>query len=180
VKVIQGALNERRPTPIEEAYAHFRLDRQGMPVSPGTLRLYEHTVGRFLRWLRERHPEVRRFEDLEVVVVREYRAELAARPGLRGKQIQPETLSGADRAMRTFFRWASAEGYLVASRILQLAKVRVPWKEPTLFHLVQLREILAACNPAVPQEALAVRILIGSGVALRGARRARVITEPFR
>src|SRR5205823_4538633 len=38
------------------------------------------------------------------------------------------------------------------------------WKEPTLFHIVQLREILAACNPAVPQEALAVRILIGSGV----------------
>ena len=79
MKVIQGALQERRPTRIEEAYAHFRLDRQGMPVSPGTLRLYEHTVGRFLRWLRERHPEVRRFEDLDVVVVREYRAELAER-----------------------------------------------------------------------------------------------------
>jgi integrase len=164
MRVIEGALNERRSTPLEEAYAHFRMDRQGMPVSPATLRLYEHTIGRFLRWLREHHPEVPRFEDLDVFVVRQYRAELAARPGLRGREIQPETLSGADRALRTFFRWAAAEGYPVAPRILQLPKVRVPWKEPTLFHLRQMREIAAACNPRLPQEALAVRILVGAGV----------------
>ena len=142
-----GAVSDRRTTPLEEAYAHFRLDRQGLPVSPATLRLYEHTIGRFLRWVRSEHPDVRRFEELDVVVVREYRAALAARPGLRGKPIQPETLSGSDRALRTFFRWASAEGYPVAERILTLPKVRVPWKEPTLFHIRQQREILAACNP---------------------------------
>ena len=164
MRVIQGAAAERRTTPLEEAYAHFRLDRQGLPVSPATLRLYEHTIGRFLRWVRSEHPEVRRFEDLDVVVVRQYRADLAARPGLRGKPIQPETLSGSDRALRTFFRWASAEGYPVAPRILALPKVRVPWKEPTLFHVRQLREILAACNPKLPQEALAVRLLVGAGV----------------
>jgi integrase len=44
------------------------------------------------------------------------------------------------------------------------AEVRVPWKEPTLFHINQLRSILAACNPQRPQEALAVRILVGAGV----------------
>jgi len=147
MRVIQGTAAERRTTPLEEAYAHFRLDWQGLPVSPATLRLYEHTIGRFLRWVRVEHADVRRFEDLSVVVVREYRAALAARSGLRGKPIQPETLSGSDRALRTFFRWASAEGYPVAERILTLPKVRVPWKEPTLFHIRQLREILAACNP---------------------------------
>ena len=47
---------------------------------------------------------MRRFEDLDVVIVREYRAAPAARPGLRGKPIQPETLRGSDRALRTFFR----------------------------------------------------------------------------
>ena len=72
MRVIEGALNERRSTPLEEAYAHFRLDRQGMPVSPATLRLYEHTIGRFLRWLCEHHAQVRRFEDLDVFVVRRY------------------------------------------------------------------------------------------------------------
>jgi integrase len=164
LRVISGLAAERRTTPLEEAYAHFRLDRQGLPVSPATLRLYEHTIGRFLRWVRSERPDVRRFEDLDVVVVRQYRADLAARPGLRGRPIQPETLSGSDRALRTFFRWASAEGYPVADRILALPKVRVPWKEPTLFHIRQLREILAACNPRLPQEALAVRLLVGAGV----------------
>ena len=91
LRVISGAVSDRRTTPLEEAYAHFRLDRQGLPVSPATLRLYEHTIGRFLRWVRSERPEVRRFEDLDVVVVRQYRAALAARPGLRGKPIQPET-----------------------------------------------------------------------------------------
>jgi integrase len=107
---------------------------------------------------------VRRFEDLDVVVVRQYRAEMAERPGLHGKTLTPETLSGADRSTRTFFRWAVAEGYPVAPRILQMPKVRVPWKEPTLFHINQLRSILAACNPHRAQEALAVRILVGAGV----------------
>jgi integrase len=163
MKVIQGALQERRPTPIEEAYAHFRLDRQGMPVSAGTLRLYEHTVGRFLRWLRQQHPEVRRFEDLDVVVVREYRAELAARPGLRGKQIQRDTErrgSGhADLLPLGFGRRLSSGATHPAARQGESA---LEGAHP--LHVVQLREILAACNPAVPQEALAVRILIGSGV----------------
>jgi site-specific recombinase XerD len=118
-------------------------------VSPATLRLYEHTIGRFLRWVRSEHPDVRRFEDLSVAIVRQYRAELAARPGLRGKPIQPEMLSGSDRALRTFFRWASAEGYPVAERIVTLPKVRVPWKEPTLF---------------LPQEAVAVQLVVGAGV----------------
>jgi integrase len=66
--------------------------------------------------------------------------------------------------MRTFFRWAVAEGYPVAPRILQMPKVRVPWKEPTLFHINQVGSILAACNAQRPQEALAVRILVGAGV----------------
>ena len=46
LRVISGAAADRRTTPLEEAYAHFRLDRQGLPVSPATLRLYEHTIGR--------------------------------------------------------------------------------------------------------------------------------------
>jgi hypothetical protein len=112
MSIAQPALHsELRPSRIEEAYAHIRLDRQGDPVSVGTLKLYEHTIGRFLRWLRSEHPQVRSFDELDVLPVREYRAQLAARPGLRGKPIQPETLAGSDRALRAFFRWATAEGY---------------------------------------------------------------------
>ena len=56
MRVISGAIADRRTTPLEEAYGHFRLDRQGLPVSPATLRLYEPTIGRFLRRVREEHP----------------------------------------------------------------------------------------------------------------------------
>jgi hypothetical protein len=49
---------------LSRRYTHFRLDRQGLPVSPATLHLYEHAIGRFLPWVRSEHPEVRRFEDL--------------------------------------------------------------------------------------------------------------------
>jgi integrase len=40
----------------------------------------------------------------------------------------------------------------------------VPDKEPTVYHIAQVRKVLAACNPAVPTEDLVVRILVGSGL----------------
>jgi integrase len=53
----------------------------------------------------------------------------------------------------------------------------VPLKEATVFHIAQLRDVLAACNAERPQEELIVRVLVGSGVraaelcglAVRGA-----------
>jgi integrase len=52
----------------------------------------------------------------------------------------------------------------------------VPDKEPTLYHITQLRQIVAACEMRRPQEDLTVRILVGSrvresevcGLAVRG------------
>ena len=46
------------------------------------------------------------------------------------------------------------EGYEVDGRILELASPRVPKKEPTVYHIAQLRTILAACKPEVPTEDL--------------------------
>jgi integrase len=40
----------------------------------------------------------------------------------------------------------------------------VPKKEPTVYHVAQLRTILAACRPEVPTEDLTVRLLAGSGI----------------
>jgi integrase len=61
-------------------------------------------------------------------------------------------------------RWARREGYRTDERILDLTAPRVPDKEPTVYHIVQIRQVLAACNPAVPTEDLVVRILVGSGL----------------
>jgi integrase len=49
-------------------------------------------------------------------------------------------------------------------RILDLTAPRVPDKEPTVYHIAQIHQILAACNPGVPTEDLVVRILVGSGL----------------
>jgi integrase len=48
--------------------------------------------------------------------------------------------------------------------ILELTAPRVPDKEPTVYHIAQVRKVLAACNLAVPTEDLVVRILVGSGL----------------
>ena len=58
-----------RLTRLEEAYQHFKLDRQAMPVARSTLNLYDWTIGAFLRWVSLMHPEVRSFEELDVLVV---------------------------------------------------------------------------------------------------------------
>ena len=40
----------------------------------------------------------------------------------------------------------------------------MPDKEPTGYHVAQLRNVLAACNPAIPTEDMVIRILVGSGL----------------
>ncbi len=159
--VPSGPPGRRRP-PIRAAYEHYRLDREGALVSQTTLRFYDANVLPFLSWLDGEG--VQRFEHLKVNHARRYRARLASRPGRHGRQLQPDTLHGSHRAVRTFLRWASREGCPVDSRILGLAPPRVPAKEPTVYHIAQVRAVLAACNPAVPTEDLMVRLLVGSGI----------------
>jgi len=52
----------------------------------------------------------------------------------------------------------------VDGRVLELTAPRVPDQEPTVYHIAQLKRILAACNPSVPTEDMVVRILVGSGL----------------
>jgi integrase len=40
----------------------------------------------------------------------------------------------------------------------------VPDKEPTVYHINQLREVLAACKTEHPQEEIVVRLTVGSGI----------------
>jgi integrase len=164
MRVIQGTAEARPRSGIESAYDHFRLERQGELVSQSTLEHYDYMVRPFLDWLRREQSDVRRFEDLDVAVVRAYRAVLAAGRRRDGRQLAARTVFDGHRALLTFFRWAEAQGYRVDSRILALKRPRVPIKEPTVYHVAQVREILGACNPKLPQEELAVRILVGSGI----------------
>jgi hypothetical protein len=92
VSVLPGGLSSptRRQPPILAAYEHFRLDRQGMLVSPKTLDYYDGMVLPFLRWAEA--DGVQRFEALDVSRLRVYRAQLATRPGRHGQRLQPKTI----------------------------------------------------------------------------------------
>ncbi len=165
VRVVDGggfAVPVRRQPPLVVGYEHFRLDRQGALLSPRTLHYYDETVLPFLRWLEA--GGVRRFEDCDVGLVRSFRAYLATRMGKYGRPLAPKTILEYHRAILCFLRWARREGYAVDPRILELTPPRVPEKEPTVFHIAQVKKILGACNPAVPTEDLVVRILVGSGL----------------
>jgi integrase len=166
IRMIQGTAAGRRRTPLEDAYDQFRLERQGNRLSARTLASYDYHVDRFFAWLRAEHPQVRQFKDLTVDVMRVYRAEMASRDGHRGRPLAAETLQDSHATIRIFLRWADNEGHKVDPRLLKLPRVRVPAKEPTVYHIVQLRQILAACNPSFPQQELAVRVLVGSGVRI--------------
>jgi site-specific recombinase XerD len=152
----------RRRPPLRTGYEHFRLEREGELVSPKTLEYYDGMVLPFLDWLNGEG--VQKFEELDIEYARRYRARLASTPGHNGRLRQPATLHGSHRAIRAFLRWATKEGYAVDGRILDLASPRVPKKEPTVYHIAQLRTLLAACKPEVPTEDLTVRLLVGSGV----------------
>lgn len=166
VRVLQGAAPGRRRTPLEDAYDQFRLERQGNRLSPRTLASYDYHVDGFFGWLRDEHPQIRQFKDLTVDVMRAYRAEIATRDSHRGRPLSAETLQDSHASIRVFLRWADSEGYKVDARLLKLPRVKVPAKEPTVYHISQLRQILAVCNNDFPQQDLVVRILVGSGVRI--------------
>jgi hypothetical protein len=130
MRVIPGIAARRRQSAIEAAYDHFRVDRQGNLVSASTLDHYHYLVGPFFDWLRQTHPQVERFEDLDVTIIRGYRLDLARRRSERtGRPYEPATILDAHRLLITFLRWAAAEEYAVDPRILKLKAPKVPSNE---------------------------------------------------
>ncbi len=109
MRVLQGASLERRQqSVVEAAYDHFRLDRQGNLVSANTLQHYDYLVVPCFEWLHRTHPEVDRFEDLDVSVLRHYRAEQAGRTSSKtGRPLEPATVLDSHRLLMTFLRWAA-------------------------------------------------------------------------
>lgn len=165
VTVLEGG--SRAPSPLESAYDHFRLVLQGDLVSDRTLDHYDDMVQPFLSWAAD--AGARRFEELPSQVVERYRAQIAVRTSRHGRRLEPRSVLDSHKALATFFRWASEKKYPVDAEILKLKRPRVPKKEPTVYHIRQLRDILAACNARLPQEDLVVRLLVGSGVRVSEA-----------
>ncbi len=102
-----------------------------------------------------------------------YRAQEAERIGRHGRKLRPHSVLDSHKALFTSLRWARARKYEFDPSILELKRPRVPKPEADVYHMSQLRAILAACNRSVAQEKLMVRVLVGSGCARLRALRAR-------
>lgn len=162
LRVVDGVGARGRKSPLEAGYQHFRLDRMGNRASPNTLIWYDHMIRPFLVWADDEG--VRRFEDLGVEKLRHYRALVATRTAPSGKQLEGTSVLDSHKAVMTFLRWAAAEEYEVDPRVFTLRRPKVPEKEATVYHINEVRAILAACSSRRPVEEVAVRILVGSGV----------------
>ncbi len=165
VTVLEGGA--RVPSPLEAAYDHFRLVLQGDLVSDRTLDHYDDMLKPFLSWAAD--AGARRFEELPVELVERYRAQLAVRMSKHGRRLSPRTVLDSHKALSTFFRWASEKRYPVDGSILALKRPKAPKSEPTVYHIRQIRDILAARNRRVAQEDLVVRLLVGSGLRVSEA-----------
>lgn len=163
MRVLEGIAG-RRLTALEEAYQVFRLERQGNLVAPRTLEFYDRRVGELIAWLHSEAPTVERVEDVGVNHLRAFRAFMTERRRPDGQPLQAATLHASHRAIHTFLAWAELDGYGVDGRMLRLPPPRRPHKEATVFHVTQLRAILTACKR--PEETLAVRVLVGSGLRI--------------
>jgi integrase len=162
MQAIQRTVGRRRQTEIEAAYDEFRLDKQSNLISSNTLDHYHYLVGPFFDWLRDTHPEVDGFGDLKVSMVRQYKAARSQLISKRtGEPYEPATILDGHRLLKTFMRWAAAEEYPVDPGILGLKALKIPDKEPTVYHIKQLKAILAVCE--LPQEGVVVKTLVGSG-----------------
>ena len=118
----------------------------------------------FLAWAAD--SGITTFAEVDVRATRAYRLHVAIRIGKRGRRLSPYTVLDSHCAVLTLMRWAEADGYDIDPRIFDLRRPKVPEPEPDVFHMDQLRAVLDACNRALPQEALAVGILVGSGLRL--------------
>ena len=131
---------------------------------PGRCEFYDRRVGELIAWLHSEAPTVERVEDVGVNHLRAFRAFMTERRRPDGQPLQAATLHASHRAIHTFLAWAELDGYGVDGRMLRLPPPRRPHKEATVFHVTQLRAILTACKR--PEETLAVRVLVGSGLRI--------------
>ena len=91
--------------------------------------------------------------------MRAYRSALAGSLRRDGKPLSPRTVFDSHRVPLTFFRWARTEGYEVDARILELERPRLSETDAMVYHIAQVSETIAACNPKLPREDQAGRPL---------------------
>lgn len=123
---------------VSDAFDVFRLHCQAQRYSPATLAFYDRRLPRLVAWLTARN-----VADLASVTPNHLRAYLVER---QDSGASPHYLHGIARALRTWFAFCVAEGYLVESPMRNVAMPKLPRAIKPAFDEADLRAILKAAS----------------------------------
>lgn len=130
----------KRTVSLGEAFALFLVDRKARGHTPGTLRFYQDKVGLFVRWCEARGAT--QLHELSPALLRAYFVALIDRGN------NENTRNGAGRALRTFCRWALADGLLTSSPLENVVIPRSPRKILPSFTPEDVKKLYTAAADA--------------------------------
>ncbi len=137
---------------LDDAYTDFILSRQAMLCSPGTLRFYKFTAGKFVEWLKSN--SINSPEDIASRHVRSYLAELNA------KGLSDSYINGHARAIRTLLRFLHSENYI--SHLITFKMPPIAKKRLLVLSVDELKKVIQACLS--PRDKAIVLLLADSGI----------------
>jgi len=118
--------------PLHGAYSDFILSRMAMRCTPGTLRFYHYTAGKFVAWLQQHG--VYNPSDICSRHVHAYLAELVSR------ELSDSYINGHARAIRTLVRYLHQEGYL--PDLVMFEMPRIEQKRLLVLSVNELQQVL--------------------------------------
>lgn len=137
---------------LHDAYTDFILSRQAMLCSPQTIRFYNYTAGKFIKYL-----EKNGVTNPDSTTARHIRAYLAT---LVERRLSDSYIHGHARAIRTLIRFWHSEKYIlepISFQMPAIAKKRLP-----VLSAGDIRLVISACQ-TVRDKAL-VLLLVDTGL----------------
>lgn len=145
-------VQQRRPTPVGEAYAAFITARQAQNVTPRTLGYYADKLHPFIT-----HCETHGAPTVDQVSAATVRAYLVH---LQQRGLAPATVHGAARAIRAWLRFCAADGLIDDAPKFSMPKL--PKTILPAFEAADAQRLLSACDR--DRDRLAVLVLLDTGV----------------
>ena len=137
---------------LDDAFTDFILSRQAMLCKPSTLRFYQFTTGRFVRWLKENS-----ITDPDEITARHVRAYLAE---LAGNGMGDSTIHGHARAVKTLVRFFHNENY--KSELITFVMPSIDKKRLLVLSVDDLQKVINACQ--TPRDKAMILLMVDSGI----------------
>jgi len=137
---------------LDDAYTDFILSRQAMLCTPGTLRWYGFTAGKFIKWLKENG--VNKPEEISARYVRAYLTKL------HSIGLCSSTIHGHARAVRTLVRFLHQEKYIPDPIVFDMPALEK--KRLLVLSPIEVQRVLSACLTL--RDKMVILLLADSGI----------------